>query len=231
MEAKGRYQMKLRFKETRVEAGDVRSYIFAPEEPLEWIAGQSIRLELPRPTYGVDDRRFTIASAPCEKDIVIATRKGISTFKQTLASVKPGDIVNAYAIEGEFVWGPEERPRLFIAGGIGITPFRPMLFQRLHDHQPIGVSLLYSNPDQHVPFKPELDRWAGEHREFDLHYLIGERITAGYIKAHAPKWQESLVYISGPEGMVEALSRALIAEGLPPSHLKKDRFTGLNPSQ
>jgi ferredoxin-NADP reductase len=144
MEAKGRYQMKLRFKETRVEAGDVRSYIFAPEEPLEWIAGQSIRLELPRPTYGVDDRRFTIASAPCEKDIAIATRKGISTFKQTLASVKPGDIVNAYAIEGEFVWGPEERPRLLIAGGIGIHRRRPApkspQKRPLHRPQPIPVT-------------------------------------------------------------------------------------------
>lgn len=207
------------------EADNIWSFFFEPAEPLDWIAGQSIRLEIPRMTWGVDERRFTIASAPSEGHIRITTRVGGSEFKQSLADLQPGDEINGHNIEGDFVWDKARGPRLFIAGGIGITPFRAMLAAAVYEGKPFNTTLIYSSKEEPAVFQAELDAWAREDPSFFVLYLP-KRLVFDEHSSLAGSWLGSTVYVSGPEAMVDEVCTALSERDLPAGQLHTDRFTG-----
>lgn len=214
--------MKLRFVKKKEEVDGVWSFFFEPLQQLDWVAGQSIRLELPRPTFGVDEKRFTISAAPFEKNIRITTRISDSTFKRSLAALAPGNLVDAFSIEGDFIW--DDSPKLFLAGGIGITPFRSMLTQAARDGRRLNTILIRSGKDKMPVFKNEFDDLAAKDSSFKSIHLK-ERISLEDLKQF-PDWKNRLVYVSGPEKMVDELAKSLISAGLPKTRLKKDLFTG-----
>lgn len=217
--------MKLTFVSKQQEATDVWTFVFDPVEPVVWEAGQSIRFELPRPTYGTDERRFTISSAPYEKQIKITTRLSDSSFKKSLDALTPGQQVDAFNVEGTFVWGEAMQPRIFVAGGIGITPFHSLLQQRMHEKHPLNATLLYRSSMADAPFGGWLDDLQETRTDFAVQYYVQKRITAQDVAA-LPHWRDSLVYVSGPTQMVESLSTELLTLGLLEENLKRDLFTG-----
>jgi ferredoxin-NADP reductase len=210
--------MKLVFKERVDRSGDVASFVFAPAEPLVWEAGQSIKIEIPGP-YGPLEHRFTISSAPFEKHIMITTRLSGSPYKNSLAALKQGDEVDAFSVEGDFVWRQSDKPHILVAAGIGITPYRSMLLQRAHQQKPIAAQLIYGSSTDPI-YNDELDRLAAEHSEFTVSY-VGGRLGANDI----PQTQ-SLIYLSGPSAMVDELVGALILRGVNKKQLVRDWFTG-----
>src|ERR1035437_9317535 len=91
-------RMKLKLAARKTESPGVESFLFKPEEPLVWKAGQFLHYVLNH--VATDDRGsdrwFTIASAPCERHVMLTTRfasKQGSTFKKTLKALKPGDTI------------------------------------------------------------------------------------------------------------------------------------------
>ncbi|MBA3543266.1 MAG: FAD-dependent oxidoreductase [Chthoniobacterales bacterium] len=120
--------MKFTLSATKQEANDTFSFIFAPEQPLQWKAGQLLRYVLnhPNPDDRGVERFFSIASAPHEKHVMLTTRFApkSSSFKKALKNLRPGDAIEAHDLEGDFVVDDSETTFVFIAGGIGITPFR-----------------------------------------------------------------------------------------------------------
>ncbi|HET8670946.1 MAG TPA: FAD-dependent oxidoreductase [Candidatus Saccharimonadales bacterium] len=126
--------------------------------------------------------------------------------------------------EGDFVWDDSDKPLVFVAGGIGITPFRSMLKQRAHDNLPLNVTLVYGNRTNAIVFKDEFDNYAAQNPEFKVEYVTGEPLTAAKLAELVPNLCSSLVYVSGPEPMVEALGNQLKAAGLPEIQLKQDFF-------
>lgn len=213
--------MKLALTHKIQETGDIWSFFFEPVEPTPWQAGQSIRLELPRKTWGVEERRFTIASAPHEGHIRITTRLSDSEFKQTLSELKIGSIINGFNIEGSFVWDNSDLNKVFLAAGVGITPFRALISQAAHNKLPLNVSLIYSSRETPALFKDELEAWAKENQGMAL-YISSDRITL----PQTIIWNQSLVYISGPEQMVHDLHHQVSLRGVPSNQLKTDLFTG-----
>ena len=90
-------------------------------------AGQSLLLTLvdPPETDGEgNSRTFTIASAPHESELMIATRMRDTAFKRVLKTAPLGTTVSIDGPNGEMVLHEDvTRPAVFLAGGIGITPF------------------------------------------------------------------------------------------------------------
>lgn len=213
--------MKLTFTHKIQETGDIWSFFFEPVEPISWLAGQSIRLEIPRKTWGVSERRFTIASAPHERHIRITTRLSDSEFKQTLSELEIGSIINGFNIEGSFVWDNSDLNKVFLAAGVGITPFRALISQAVYDKLPLNVSLIYSSRETPALFKDELEAWAKENQSIAL-YISSGRITL----PQTIILNQSLVYISGPEQMVHDLYHQVSLLGVPSNQLKTDLFTG-----
>ncbi len=213
--------MKLRYLSKKDEGQEIWSYYFEPVEAASWLAGQSIRLELPRNSWGVDERRFTIASAPHEKHIQITTWIGTSEFKQNLAQLKIGSVINGYNIEGDFVWTDDDKPKIFLAGGVGITPFRSILSQALNDNKEINVKLIYSSSNNSFLFKDEFELWQSKQEKLEIIFQ-SKRINIESIEFISKK----MIYISGPDQMVDNLSADLLENGLPLESLRRDWFTG-----
>lgn len=220
--------MVLKLKEKEHLIDNVWAFRFVPSEPLTWTPGQYMRVELPHdnPDSEGTKRWFTISSAPYDQVMQISTRVTNSTFKQALSKLEPGDELQLIEEpEGDFVWQDSDLPMLFVAGGIGVTPFRSILRQRAHDNQPLNVTLIYgSRTEDSIPFKDEISEWQAKDPQFKVLYAVGQPLTAERIAELYPNVNSALVYVSGPEPMVQALTADLKEHGLPEAQVKTDEF-------
>lgn len=206
---------------------NVWAFRFEPSEKLEWIAGQYISVELPHddPDGKGTKRWFTISSAPYEKIIQITTRVTESSFKRTLSQLDIGeDLQLLDSPHGTFVWQDGDRPLVFVAGGIGITPFRSVLKQRMHDKLPLNATVVYSSRSSDMPFKNELQAWMEQDDGLKVHFSVGVPLTATYLVELVPNLKESIVYLSGPQPLALTLIDDLEAYGIPSIRLKRELF-------
>ena len=221
--------LTLASKENLVD--NVWAFRFEADTPISWTPGQFIRVELPHdnPDSEGTKRWFTISSTPHDGYIQITTRVTDTTFKQALAALPVGGTINLVEQpDGDFVWQESEKPLVFIAGGIGITPFYSMLRSRGHSGQPVLATLIYNGRTDELPFKVEFEEASRRHPEFKVHYVIGEQLTTEKLTELVPNISSSQVYISGAESMVEALGKQLEENGLANDNLHQDFFPHYN---
>jgi ferredoxin-NADP reductase len=223
--------MKFTLSATKQEANDTFSFIFAPEEPLQWKAGQLLRYVLnhPNPDDRGLERFFSIASAPHEEHVMLTTRfaSKSSSFKKALKNLRRGDAVEAHDLEGDFVVDHRKKTFVFIAGGIGITPFRAILLDLEHNKKPLNVQLLYANRDNDFPYRKELEALRRRHPEFRIDYVVSpNRIDEKSIPQLVPDIQKPMFYVSGPEPMVESMDKTLKKIGVSKKRIKNDFFPG-----
>jgi ferredoxin-NADP reductase len=219
--------MKLKLNNKECLTDNIWAFRFEPSEALSWTPGQFMRVEIPHehPDKEGTKRWFTVSSAPYEGLMQITTRVTDTTFKQALAAVPVGGSIDLVeAPDGDFVWQDSDRPRVFIAGGIGVTPFHSILKSRFHDHEPLDVTLIYGGRTADLPFRSEFGQWAAADPHFKVQYVIGEPLTPARLVELVPGLNDTLVYLSGPEPMVESLGDQLKAAGLPEAQLKQDFF-------
>ncbi len=216
---------KLKLLASHDEAGNIRSFDFETAG-LEWQAGQHDAFVLPQAGADKTDNKrwFTIASAPSEGRIRIATRISGSAFKQALDGLRVGDTIDALDVSGKFIWeGPSAVPVVLVAGGIGITPYRSILLERAARGLPLNATLLYFNRDDAIAFRDEFDRLTAQHAELTVRYLVGEPITVARIAELAPLADGTVVYLSGHKAMVDSIGEVLKARGI---EVKQDWFPG-----
>lgn len=224
--------MKLQLLRKKPETPDVISFIFKPAEPVTWKAGQFFHYVLhhePTDNRG-SDRWFTIASAPFEEYVMITTRintQSGSSFKKKLADLKEGKSIEISYLEGDFTVNDLAKEYVFIAGGIGITPFHSILKELNHENKQIKAVLLYANRDQHVVYKDELEAMVKNNPTLHIHYIFPpEHIDEKKIRELIPDLQKPFFYISGPEPMVDNLGELLKGLGIAKDHIKQDWFPG-----
>lgn len=205
------------------EVGNIRTFVFETGG-LSWRPGQYQTYTLPQISDTTDEnsRFFTIASAPAEGEIHISTRVTDSAFKQTLNSLQPGDEIHVKGLEGDFTWDNDE-PVVLVAAGIGVTPFRSMLRERYLTGARIPATLVYFTRDDNIPFKTELDEIAAAHSELTIHYIVGQPVATDVIMQYVSTEDAPVVYISGPEGMIDSIGTELREHSVT---LKQDWFPG-----
>jgi len=170
--------MKLKFTGYQPVKGNVVSFSFKPETPLSWQPGQYMHYVLPHPDS--DDRGterwFTNSAAPSEGKVMVSTRIDDahgSSFKRALVALRPGDEVEADGPEGDFTVEDESQQYIFVAGGIGITPFRSILTEAHAQGKQLNVDLLYANRDEDIPFKEQLESYAADNPNLIIEYFMG----------------------------------------------------------
>lgn len=224
--------------------GGVYEFSFAPEHPLSFRAGQYMEWTLPHahPDLRGNRRYFTIASSPTEKELKLGVRinaEKSSSFKNALQALRERDIVWVSHVSGDFVLPEDKKKKLaFIAGGIGITPFRSMakylvdkneerdiiLFHACIHHNDFTYEDIFKNAEQigvktvHIvtDTKNLPENWNGK-----TGYLSRE-----IIENEMPDWRERMFYLSGPEGMVNAYKKLLCSIGVARRKIKTDYFPG-----
>lgn len=230
-----------RIKDKKEIATDTLQVIFETDENFSFKPGQYCFVTLINPPYEDErgnKRHFSIVNSPNYKNIItITTRLRDSGFKKSLKELPEGSAVELGPIAGVFTL-PEDskRPYVFIAGGIGITPFISMLRYIKEEKLPHNITLIYSNRDQSsTPFLEELQHlvqdvpnlkliltmtddpsWVGEKRKVD----------AQFIKDYIQDVTIPQYFVVGPPPMVEAIQKALIEAGVDQANIKIEHFTG-----
>ncbi len=236
--------MRIRLREQRYETADVLSFIFdLGGKTLEYRAGQYIHYELDAlaiPDERGKRRHFTISSSPTDKGILMfTTRMRGSGFKETLRNAPKGYELSCETPLGEFVLqeGDSERYHVFIAGGIGVTPYRSILRHALRGHEPLNVVMLYFNrSSKDIVFRRELEDISRDMPTVSLIHVLSEP-DLGWVgeqgtlnEALLRRWvlyvDESLFWISGPPLMVQAFNQVLLQVGVKEESIRTDRFSG-----
>jgi ferredoxin-NADP reductase len=214
---------------------DVITFVFTPSEPLKWEPGQYMHYYFEHPD--ADDRGierwFTISAPPYENHLTLTTRftdPAGSSFKKSLKQLKPGDTIKAEGPGGKFVISDNSKKPVLVAGGIGITPYRAMLLQMDHDGLDINTDLLYANRDDKFVFGAELEALAAKHPNFNIHKFAGDRhIEQSDLEPYAND-PGTIIYLSGPEPMVESFEDILKEDlKVPEDRVKTDFFPGYEP--
>jgi ferredoxin-NADP reductase len=226
--------MILKFIKKVQNTADCFSFFFELPAPVFFKAGQHMNFTLQHdnPDDRGINRFFTIASAPCEVRIMITTRIAQelpSTFKKALMSMEKGQDITVLPPQGEFIIDDYSKSYVFIAGGIGITPFRAILLDLEHTKKikEMEIFLLYSNRNNDTVFKDELDLLADRNLSFKIRYVISPEVcNIEMLKAVIPDYRDKTYYISGPPGMVKSIAESLAAENIDDSQIKLDFFPG-----
>ena len=233
--------MKLIFKSKSNLTSDIWKFNFEKPNGYSYEAGQFIQFILDDET--ADDRGtkrwFTLCSSPTEDDLYIVTRlvEKHSSFKGDLDSLKAGEEVEVSDPEGDFVL-PKQGKLLWIAGGIGITPYHSQIKYLLDKEESRDCILIHANRSpKDIAFR-ELFELAIE-RIPQFHYApivenfsgsswTGKtgQIDEAIISEIVSDLSEREVFISGPEPMVEALKPRLVAMGVNASMIHQDWFPG-----
>ncbi len=227
--------MKLKIEEKRKEINDTYSIILQPEEPVIWKAGQYILFKVPHdnPDNRGETRIFTISSPPFQNKIMLTTHylfEESSSFKKALFAKRAGEYIDAIKIDGSFTVDSDDKKLVFIAGGIGITPYHSILLELENNEDSKDIILIYSNKNAgNVAFKDTLDNLAANYNRLKINYIFSpQRADEDFIKKSVPDFQERIFYISGPIVMVKAVEEALQRMGVEKENIKRDYFPGLN---
>ncbi|MBI2032671.1 MAG: oxidoreductase [Candidatus Levybacteria bacterium] len=231
-------------KEKNKIAPSIWKFIFEPQKPFQYIAGQFIEWSLPHINSDSRGTRryFTISSSPSEKDIILTVRipEDPSSFKTALKKLPIRESIYATSLEGDFIL-PENQDRklIFIAGGIGITPFRSIIKYLLDKKDKRDIVLFYACSDASEFAYDEIFKQA--EKELNLKYIpilsqkaeIPQRwngkvghITKEMIKDEVPDYKERFFYISGPLKMVDGYKKLLLDMGVSKKNIITDYFPG-----
>lgn len=230
--------MKAVFDHSEPRANNIRTFYFQPEQPVQFTSGQYTRLTLDH--KDPDDRGirrwFTISASPTEELLAITTKfapENGSSFKKALAKLEPGTEVDLASPMGDFVL-PKliQTPLIFVAGGIGITPFRSMFRWLADTGEQRDIKFIYGvRSEDEIVFQKEMED-AGVHATIVVSEPSpawgGERgrLTAEMIIGLEKPSDDTLIYLSGPEPMIEALAEDLKKQGIKEDQLVTDFFPG-----
>ena len=157
---KGRYVMELVDK---IDEGEgVRDFVFVSDRKVAFEPGQYLEWTLghDRVDSRGNRRYFTIASSPTERTVSLGIKfyDRPSSFKSAMLAMRPGDKITASQLAGEFILPKDPKKKLvFIAGGIGITPFRSMLKYLIDHNEKRSIVTVYScNTVDEISYKKVL---------------------------------------------------------------------------
>lgn len=170
---------------------------------------------------------FTIAS-PWTGDGNIGFRvKALGDYTSTLAHrLQVGSVVQVEGPYGQFTFEGTRPRQIWVAGGIGITPFIARMQALAHAPDGKAIDLFHATKvhDAHAIGQLERDAQAAGVR---LHVLWDERdglLDAQRIAAGVPQWREADVWFCGPAAFGQALRRDLLTLGLPADQFHLELF-------
>ena len=236
-----KFRLSLRLTEIQRISDMVYNYVFQPNRRFTFLPGQYMEWTLAGVPYDSrgNRRTFTIASSPTEDTVQVGLKyyEPASAYKATFGHMQIGDVIHASQLAGNFTVDPHGTEKLvFIAGGIGITPFRSMVKYFLDKNIVRDVVLLYvvSDPTE-IAYAREFD----EARRVGVRFVpvvtqqgymaagvISAKLSQELIAQLVPDYAARTFYVSGPPTMVDGTKRYLSGLQVPHANVKTDHFSG-----
>ncbi len=190
-----------------------------------------------------EEHHWTISSSPTEQGFISSTIKALGDFTATIGQTNPGDTATVHGAFGRFsyLFYPKEKDFVFIAAGIGITPFMSMLKSMQDSQSTYPVLLFYANKNEEgILFHKELEEiekkgypklkivhilsepstfWKGEKGHLDQQKI--ERFCLQNLK-------DKSFYICGPQGLIDTTYKSLIEMKFKPKNIHTELFSFLD---
>lgn len=197
------------------EGGDIYTFNFKKPKDFNYKAGQHglwIQASFTRP------HPFTLSSSPEEEYVSFSTHIRLgSRYKQKLASLTAGDKMYLLGPILDFSFKDDVHEYVFLAQGIGITPFRSMLLHAKDSILPVTTTLI------HVENEPHTFRQLTSSCATVSHYPTTPGEFQGLVKDQSKK---ATYYISGSPGFISSVKELLSEQGIDKNHIKTDSFLG-----
>ena len=220
------------------------AFHFDKPDGFEFLAGQAIDVTLLNPPETDAEgniRTFSISSPPFEERLMIATRMRDTAFKRALKSLPLGTAVKIDGPSGSLTLHKNSsKPAIFLAGGIGITPFLSILRQATHERLPHQLFLFYSNRrPEDAPFLDTLNELEKANPKFRFvptmteagkshQKWIGQTgfIDSNMLTNTVSSVQDPIYYLAGPPAMVAAMRQMIVAAGADEDDIRTEEFSG-----
>ena len=235
-------QAKLIRREEVAEA--TMAFHFEKPSGFNFKAGQYADVTLSDPpeagTEG-NPRSFSIASPPFENQLVFTTRMRDTAFKHSLKKVPLATEVKISSAAGSFTLHKNRaKPAVFLAGGIGITPFLSIARQAHHDRLPHKLYLFYSNRrPEDAPFLDTLQNLEKTNPNFHLICTMTEMskskkgwngevvpIDREMLSRNLATLEGPIYYSAGPPAMVAGMKEMLVSAGVDEDDIRTEDFAG-----
>lgn len=242
--------MKLKLIDKRQEAEGTKSFFWETQKEIKYLPGQYFYFTLPKlnfPDPRGATRHFTLSSSPSEGKIIRCTTRirQESGFKKTLDGLSIGSEIQGEGPEGSYILDENEKgPHVFLAGGIGITPFRSMIKYVVDNNLDIQIHLIYSNsiPEQ-IAFKKELADWSKKSHNVSVDMTVSKpeeskekwsgltgRVDEFMIKKLIENWKLEIrnltFWLCGPPVMVDAMEQIMGKLKVSFGQVRSEKFTG-----
>lgn len=234
-----RRKLQLTFKERRTLTPSSEEYVFETNHAVTFDPGQYAEMTLPhkhKDWRGLR-RSFSLTSAPGDKNLTIGVKfyDPSSSFKRTLRHLESGSIIHATGINGDFTLPKDPSvPLLYIAGGIGITPFISH-FQHLKTiNQTRDIILIYAVTSideisyvdvlQDAGIRVYVVTTKGEVANDNWMVIHVPFISKELLETYIPDIAERHIYISGPPAMIRTVKAQL--KDFKVKKILTDYFTG-----
>lgn len=224
---------------------DVYSFFFKRPPGFLYLPGQYIRMTVngEKTDNRSSTRFFTIASSPTEEDYIFITTRIIqSAFKMNLSALQEGEKVVFDGPFGNFTLDENnKKPLVFLAGGIGITPFRSMIKYVFDKNLDIPITLFSSfGRAADIIFREDFIKAQEKLKQFKYIIVItkpveaeqihtdetGRRIDGEMIEKYVKNIYDCQYYIVGPTVMVTDAVVNLKDMGIAGENIKSENFPG-----
>jgi len=217
--------------------GDVYGFTFSPEkDALKYKSGQFVFLTFFNRKISREPHPFSIASTSDNPELKVYIKR-LGDFTNELENVKIGDKVSIEGPYGKFSYIPSgtdkndtdsnSMDQIWIAGGIGITPFIGMV-QDLDKAMENKVTLYYAVNTEKELIEPELFKSIEKNnKNFKIITWIRDKngfLDAKIIKEHSGSLQNKEFYLCGPPGMKNALTQGLNDAGVEKKRIIMEDF-------
>lgn len=236
----GRRSLQLKFKERRALTPTTDEFVFETNTPTPFQPGQYMELNVPQAKQDLrgERRSFSITSLPNSKEVTFGIKfyEPSSTFKKTLRSLKPGTDIAVSNISGDFVLPKNVAEKLlFVAGGIGVTPFISQIKTMGAQDEKRDITLLYSISSAEELAYVEVLKKSGircvvispekpANLPSNWEYYQASRLDKEIVEKSVPDITERVGYVSGPPIFVQVTKKSLRSFGI--RKVTSDYFVG-----
>ncbi|HXS15148.1 MAG TPA: FAD-dependent oxidoreductase [Candidatus Saccharimonadales bacterium] len=226
------------FLKKKLEAEGIFSFYCMKPENFTFLPGQYVDITLP--IDGRDETySFTLSSTPEENELIFTTRQSGSLYKKALFSIQKGQrLVMRGPLGGFVISGTDKKNLIFLAGGIGITPFRSMMFNRLASSGTYKIFLFASfSKREDMVFYREFQEIMEQNKNISIIWTLsnennkeweGEkgRINEELLRKYIPNLADCHFFVAGGNDMVDDTVLFLQKMGVENKYIKTDTFTG-----
>ncbi len=227
-------RLLLKLKQKIQLSPDTFDFVFGLDAPIKYTAGQFMEWTLSQknPDTRGSRRYFTLASSPTEDSLRIGVKfyPNGSSWKKTLMEMPIGGELVAAQVAGEFTLPKDPIKKLvFVAGGIGVTPYRSIIKYLMDKKELRDIVLIYSVKADVDAVYMDLFNQAASSIGLRNIVNVSDRtgmVTGEMIARDIPDFKERTFYLSGPHGMVDGFEKTLGGLGVPGGQIKTDYFPG-----